>query len=241
MAKRYRLVLTNEVSLQGGILITGFPGFGNVGFISTKHLVEKLSMRRIGFIMPPIIPDFTTFEDYGLSLPHEIFVDASKRIAVLLNRVNPSRAFINSFVESVAELINRINVSEVVMIGGLDVRFREGNEEYRWLKTSQSQRQLDAPMFMKGPAIVGPLAALLVYFELHAIPAIAIFPYTEPDRADHRAAAIAIKILNKILNLDVPVDELLKYAQYVEQMEESLKKLVMEGMQQEDKRSVMYM
>ncbi len=238
--RRYKLVLSSDIPEKQGIriLITGFPGFGAVGYITTKYMVEKLRMKRIGYIFTPLLPDFTSFEEYGLSLPHEVFTDHDTKVVVLLNRINPQKSYINSYVSSVLKLIKELAIDEVLLIGGLDARFREGSEEYRWLRNSYSNRELEAPLFMRGPLIVGPLASLLIALELEKIPTIAIFPYTEPDTVNHKAAAIALKVIQKIANIEIDLSELLSYAEYVEQMEEALKQL---ATQEERRESMMYM
>ncbi len=238
--RRYKLVLSSNVPKKQGvrILVTGFPGFGAVGYITTKYMVEKLKMKRIGYISTPLLPDFTSFEEYGLSLPHEVFTDQDAKIVVLLNRINPQKSYINSYVSSVLKLIKELAIDEVLLIGGLDARFREGSEEYRWLRNSYSSRELEAPLFMRGPLIVGPLASLLIALELEKIPTIAIFPYTEPDTINHKAAAIALKVIQKIANIEIDLTELLSYAEYVEQMEEALRQL---ATQEGRKENMMYM
>ena len=243
MRGSYRLVLLEKPEKRGQrFLITGFSGFGAVGFLATRFLVEKLKLRRIGYIDTLVVPDLTSLEEYGLSLPHEVFVDDAGRVVVLLNRVNPARSHMNSFVRSFMELVSELSVDEVMLIGGLDSRFREGNEEFRWLATSSSSRVLDAPRFMKGPYIVGPLASILITCELNKIPAIALFPYTEPEHADHRAAAVAVKVVGKILGIEIDTSELISYAEYVEKLEESVKQMyqrIAEG--GEERKSMLYM
>jgi len=222
----YKLHLEKRPSKNGKrFLVTGFPGFGAVGFITVKFLVDKLGMKRIGFIKTPSIPDITSLENYGLSLPHEIFIDASGTLVTLLNRVNPSRGRMNSFVKSFLSLVTELDVDEIVLVGGVDSRFKEGEEEYRWLATSASNRKLDAPLFMRGPFIVGPLASLLIACELQNVPAIAIFPYTEPESFDHRAAAVAIRVLSKVVGIEVDVTELLQHAEMIERLEEGLRQI----------------
>ena len=238
--RRYRLVLSREIQLGDNVrtLITGFPGFGAVGYITTKYMVEKLRMKRIGYIATPLLPDFTSLEDYGLSLPHEVFIDEHGRLVVLLNRMNPQKSYINSYVTAVLKLIKELNIGEVLLIGGLDVRFKEGDEEYRWLKNSYSHRYLDAPQFLRGPLIVGPLASLLIALELKRVPALAIFPYTEPEVVNHKAAAIALKVIQQLIGIEIDLSELLRYAEYIERMEETIKQM---STQEGHKESMMYM
>jgi len=240
MSKRkYKLKLLNKDAVaknSRSVFITGFQGFGSVGYITTRYIIAKLNMKLLGHILPPTIPDFTSVEDYGFSMPHEIFYGNvnGTNILVLLNRVNPDKKYLPSFVRSILDLINNLNIREVYLIGGLDMRFREGNEEFRWVKTSAAgSLEVSGLYFIKGAYIVGPLAALLLELEHKNIPAIAIFPYTEPESIDHRAAAIAVKILSNILNLSIDVDELMRYAEKVEELEKNIQEALL-GMERKE-------
>ncbi len=237
--RRYRLRLLIESVPQAKYFVTGFLGFGAVGYIATRYLVSKLAFERIGFIETPVVPDFTALEDYGLALPHEVFIDRDRKVVVLLNRVNPDKRYMNSFVDAVMELVSKLGIEEAILIGGLDAKYREGSEEFRWLRTSRCTRELEAPLFMKGPYIVGPLASLLIAFELRGLPAIALFPYTEPERVDHRAAAKALEILGRIIGIEIDVSELISFAEYVEKIEKEVIEQSMTAAQRRE--SVMYM
>ncbi len=220
--KGYKTNIVKPIQLNNvSILITGFHGYGAVGYLATRYMVSKLNMELIGFIETPLVADFTSIEDYGFSKPHEVFIKQLNDIGVvvLLNRVNPDRRFMASYIKAFIDVVKMLNVGEVFLVGGLDVRFREDREEFRWLKTRSSKRSLDAPYFMKGAYIVGPLASLILALEEHGIPAIAVFPYTEPESIDHRAAASAIRVISSVLNVDIDVTELVNYAEKVEEME----------------------
>ncbi|MDK6027763.1 PAC2 family protein [Ignisphaera sp. 4213-co] len=242
MKRKYNLRLlvnTNSIVKEKMVLITGFQGFGTVGYLTTRYLVSKLAMSLIGYIEPPYIPDFTSVEEYGLSMPHEVFFKDLNNlgITVLLNRINPDRRYLTSFVKAFTKLLKSLKIECVYLVGGLDIRFREGNEEFRWLKTKASNVTLDKPYFIKGAYIVGPIASLLIELEKNNIPAIAIFPYTEPESVDHRATAIAIKALNSLLDISVDVEELIKYAEKIEELERSVQEMLL-GL--EKKESVMH-
>lgn len=228
-------------SSTASILVTGFHGYGAVGYLATRYMVSKLGMELIGFIETPLVVDFTSVEDYGFSKPHEIFTKFfnGTGVLVLLNRVNPDRRFMSSYLRAFMDIVERFSVSEVLLIGGLDTRFREGEEEFRWLKTRASKRDLDAPYFMKGAYIVGPLASLILTLEEYGIPAIAIFPYTEPESIDHRAAAVAIKAISSMLSISIDVTELVNYAEKIEEVEKLIQSMQSQQLA-ERKESVMH-
>jgi uncharacterized protein len=230
MKKHYTLKLLKEPNNRKSevYLVSGFHGYGDVGFLTTRYLVNKLGMELIGSIDTPTIPDVTSFEDYGFSLPHEVFykeLDDKKSLIILLNRLNPERKYITSFVNEVMMLIRKLGVTEVILVGGLDSRFREGDEEFRWLKTQSSTRTLNAPYFTKGFYIVGPLASLLITFHQNSIPTLVILPYTQPETIDHKAAAVATNILSSIIGIVIDVKELLSYAAKTEELEKMIQDL----------------
>ncbi|RLG87142.1 MAG: proteasome assembly chaperone family protein [Thermoprotei archaeon] len=229
--KSKRVVLEVDDELTGSdhirFFITGFQGFGGVGHLTTKYLTSTLKLRRVGYVLPSAIPDFTSLEDYGLTLPHELFAARNRGIVTLVNHVNPSRRELSDFVKVIVEFVKSMGVEHAILIGGLDERFREGDEKFRWLPTRSARIRLDAPLFMKGPYIVGPLASLLVAFELERIPAITILPYTQPTRrVDPRAAAVAIEVISKIVGVEIPTAELIEYAEYIERAEEEVRKML---------------
>ncbi|MEM1644485.1 MAG: PAC2 family protein [Ignisphaera sp.] len=230
MRRIYMLKLFKELNNDKNevYLISGFYGFGAIGFLTTRYLISKLNMEFIGYIDPPIIPDFTSIEDHGLSMPHEIFykdINKDKRLIVLLNRMNPERRFITSFINEILMLIKRLKITEVMLVGGLDIRFKEGEEELRWLKTSACTRTLNAPYFIKGAYVVGPLASILIALQQNNIPALAVFPYTQPDTVDHKAAAVAVKTLASLIGIEIDIEELLSYAAKLEEVEKMIQDL----------------
>ena len=229
MKKNYKLKLIKKPEIREGdtFIATGFHGFGAVGFLASRYIVSKLGMDLVGYIETPWIPDFTSVEDYGFSMPHEIFyknVDGTN-IFVLVNRINPDRRYMSSFVNEFIEFVKTVGNGEVVLIGGLDTRFREGNEEYRWIKTSTCKRTLNAPYFIKGAYVVGPLASLMIALQHHGIPAMVLLPYTQPETVDHRAAAVAVRVFSEISNVRIDVDELLQYVEKVEEIERMVQEL----------------
>lgn len=238
MKKHYMLKIIKELNNKKNevYLVSGFHGYGDVGFLATKYLVTKLNMDLIGYIDTSTVPDITSVEDYGFSLPHEIFykdVDDKRSLIVLLNRLNPERKYMRSFVNEVLTLIKNLGVTEVILIGGLDIRLKEGNEEFKWLKTPVSMKTLNAPYFTKGYYIIGPLASLLITFHQNNIPALVILPYTQPETIDHRATAVAINVLTSIIGIEIDIGELLNYAAKAEELEKIIQDLYEQQLKRE--------
>ncbi|HDN75633.1 MAG TPA: proteasome assembly chaperone family protein [Acidilobales archaeon] len=214
-------------SLKGRewVTITGFPGFGFTGYITCRYIAVKLGAIKIGNIIATGMPDFTFIDDYGLASPHEILADFKNGIIIVINHINPKTMYRAKFSIKLAEWFKSIGVKEVFLIGGLDIRFKEGKGELMWLTTSTCKRRLKEPRMEKGLYIVGPLASLITVFESEGIPALILLPFVEPSRPEPRAAAIAIRKINELLNLNIPVSELLEHAKVIEETESKLREL----------------
>lgn len=216
MSEQCKIILFDEYSPRNHIVITGFPGFGYTGYIASRYIAHKLKLERVGVIVTRELPEYTMLEDYGIVFPFEIFTDKEK-ITVIVNHSLPPRRYRNTYARIVSRWLRENEIQELILIGGLNSRFKEGNEKYRWLSGSHSKRKLNAPVMKKGLYIVGPLAHMIMHAELNMIPFIVILPYAEPIRLDPRAAAIAIETINDIYGLKIDVSELYEDARRIEE------------------------
>lgn len=207
------------------IFITGFPGFGATGYITTRFLVEALKMKRIGFVMTKYMPDTVIIDpEQRFNFPHEIYSGLDGKVIVLVNQTVPSPMEKDEFAESLVKWVHRNNFSEMLLVGGLDAEIRRSSDEYmRWIGNKYCKRTLEEPLMDKGLVIVGPLATLLMYSEIIGVPALAILPYAERNRPDPRAAAVAVSKIAKILNTEIDVSELIKHAEAIEVLERKIR------------------
>ncbi len=210
------------VKSGGWILVTGFPGFGYVGTIATRYLVNKLSAVKVGDVITKYMPDFTALEDYGLMTPYEIFVVEDKKLMLLVNNSLPQPPERVAYAKKFTDWFIKIGGSKAILAGGLNSKFKEGNEEFRWACIHGCGWSFEEPQIDKGLYIVGPLATFFAMFNLRKIPTLLIFPYTEPSKYDPGAAAVFVKKVDEILGLGVDVDDLLQYSKLVAEAEAAL-------------------
>ncbi len=220
--KRVKIEFFEEININNHIVITGFPGFGYTGYIATRYLVREKKLDRIGIILTSRLPEYTMLEEYGILFPFEIFSDREK-LTVIVNHVLPDKKDRQDFAEVLIKWFKKDKILELALIGGLDRRFKKGEEKYRWFSTSSYERKLNSPLMDKGLYIIGPLAYTIMYAELYKIPSVIILPYTEPLHFDPRAAATAIDVLNNLYGLDVNTRKLYEDA---ERLEKEISELV---------------
>jgi uncharacterized protein len=218
-----------DLTRKGGwVLITGFPGFGYVGTIATRYLVNKLKAVKVGDVITKYMPDFTALESYGVMTPYEIFAVEEKNLLILVNNTLPQPPERVAYALRFSEWFLKVGGLKAIFAGGLNRKFREGGENFRWACVNECGWSFKEPQIDKGLYIVGPLATFFTVFNLRKIPTLLIFPYTEPSKYDPGAAAVFVNKLNEILDLRVDVNDLIQYSKLVAeaeaQLEETLRK-----------------
>ena len=206
-----------EEELKGAKFITGFRTLGEVGYIATRYLVLKTNMKRVGFVLTKYLRDVTFVDEYGLATPFELFYDKQNHILVLLSHLLPAQKEMNEFSEKIIKWLKKIQVSELLLIGGLDKRYKTDDNNLRWLKTSYSKINLPYPFMEKQLLIIGPLALFIIYSEIEELPAVVLLPYADRERIDPAAAAVAIEEINRIYGLKVDTSELYEDARKIEE------------------------
>lgn len=210
-----------RADVNPSLFISGFKGFGMVGYLSTLYIVEILNCKTAGYIISKYIPDAVSVDEKGdIIAPFTLYqcFENSREFLVLVNHDLPYIYERARFMETIARFLLKVGIQESILIGGFDSRFKQGDETLRWLATSHYQRNLSEPKMEPGLYVIGPLALMLLAFEINGIPAVVILPYAEADRPDPRAASIAIMKINELYNLSIPVEELLERAKKFEEM-----------------------
>lgn len=218
-----------DVDINGSYFITGYQGFGLVGYLTSKHIAYELSLKRIGFIKTRYMPETTFYtEQHGLSYPFELYYGLvkDKKIMVLVNHAIPHVRERTSYAEYLSLWLKRNKVSTVFLVGGLDSSLKEDmKEKYRWIPINGCTLELDAPKLCE-KYVVGPLALTMMFFNANKIPGITILVYTEPYRPDPRASAVAVNVIAKILGIEINTKKLLEEADMIEAIEEEKRKLM---------------
>ncbi|HEU97465.1 MAG TPA: proteasome assembly chaperone family protein [Fervidicoccus fontis] len=211
--RRVNIYLSNNrVLKQGYRVISGFKGFGAVGIITVLHFVSSLGMEKAGIVVTKYQPEYVYREGDDLVYPFEIYVSHEHKLVALVSRELPDERIRNEYVYEITKLVTKKKLSPLLLIGGLDQRFKEKPEEkLRWLKNSAYRGPFpSAQMLDRGLLVIGPLALQLMYSELMGIPAMAILPYASTETPDPAAAAVAVEELNKILGTNVPTEKLIE-------------------------------
>jgi len=198
--------------LRGSILVTGFRGFGMVGYMASKHLALALGAAKVGFILSEAMPPFIAIEEDGVGYPFDIYYSKETRTTILVNRAVPEREVADEFARVVAEWARNVGFKYVVLLGGLSREFKPPGEEhgYRWLHNAFYEGPaLEAPKLEYGLGVMGPLALLYIYLDYYEVPTIMILPYSIVEGVDYDAVLLGVKIVStKLLQVTLQLPEL---------------------------------
>src|SRR6266571_3062312 len=225
-------LLVDSRNLKGSTLVTGFHGVGQTGYIATSYMIHALKAERIGFVEVANPPPWVGTAEGGLVTPFEIY-SKGKTVLVKLE-FSPHRSEEAEFAKTIANWAVREKFKDAILVGGLDISYRENNDNFCVVPTgaySSRAKAFKAPVLEPGLLVYGPLAVMLSEFEIHDFPAIAVLPYAETARADPAAAAVAIRKIAKTYNFRVNLEELVKDAKFIEREFEQRSRITKRSLQ----------
>lgn len=227
--------------LADSVLITGFRGFGMVGYMTSKYLALALKARKVGYVLTEFLPPFIVVEEDGIGYPFEIYYSDKARVTVLVNRALPEREFMDEYTFGIARWVSRVGFKYVTLVGGLSREFKSPNDTfgYRWAHNSRYNGPLlDAPQLEVGLGVMGPLALLYVYLDYVRAPAAMILPYSFVEGVDYDATLVGIKVIShNMLRLEVSPTELETMARLQRAEAERIIQMVEREAEKEDQES----
>ena len=212
--------------LEGAVFVTGFRGFGMVGYLVSKYLALLMGGKKIGYILTESTPPVVLIEDDGPGYPYDIYLVEDPRTVIVVNRALPEREHTDEYIWGLSEWVSRFKPRVAVLVGGLRVEYRPEGEEhgYRYIANKFYRGpELEAPSMETGLGVMGPLALLYMHLDYFQVPAAIVLPYTTAEEADWTAAAFGVKLVaKKFLGRDVDVKSLedmgVKQRELVEQL-----------------------
>lgn len=233
--------------LEGAYFVTGFRGFGMIGYLVSKYLALLLGGRKIGYILADSIPPVVLIEDDGPGFPYDIYLVDEPRTVIVVNRALPDREHTDEYTWGLSDWVSRIKPRLAILVGGLRVEYKPEGEEhgYRYIVNRfYNGPELNAPRMETGLGVMGPLALLYMHLDYFQVPSAIILPYTTAEEADWSAAAFGVKLIaNKFLGREVDVGSLEDMGVRQRALVEQLMKMVEEeaGKGDREERPGMYM
>ncbi|MBI2507454.1 proteasome assembly chaperone family protein [Candidatus Woesearchaeota archaeon] len=200
-------------------LVLGFPGFGLVGTIATKFLIEHLDVKKIGEIESNKLLPLAAIHKNKLIGPLDLFYNKKFNIVIMqtLSELAGSEWHITEVID---ELARTLNAKEIIILEGLptnDAKDTKGSMKTYFYSSNnlKAGEKLGLPVLQEG-VMMGVTATVMLRVE--DVPISVILAESPSKFPDSEAAARTIQALDKYWNMDIDYKPLMKAAKSFEVM-----------------------
>jgi uncharacterized protein len=207
--------------VKDAVVLEGSPELGLIGNILGWLLVEQLKMKQIGYIDSKQFPPLAVLYK-GIAI-HPFRIYSSDGIVLFLSDfiVPPTVSYDMS--KAIVDWMERNNSKELITFNSMVVMEKSGAVAGAANSGDALKRlgEIELPILPFGN-VNGLSGSLLTRTATKNIPASCLFAEVLNQYPDPRAAASIVNVLNKMLDIDVDAEPLIKEA---EELEERLKEL----------------
>lgn len=223
--------------LKNPILVEGLPGVGHVGKLVAEHMVEELDAEKIMEIYSPHFPPQVLVEDDGTVrlVRNELYAYKSKGKHDILIIVGDHQSATNEGHYELCgvflDIAEEFKVKRIYALGGYgvgqlvetDVVLGAANN----IKLVRELKQYGVEFRANEPAggIVGASGLLLGLAGLRGIDAACLMGVTSGYLVDPKSAQAVLKVLGKILEIDVDMAALEERAAEMERIVAKLREM----------------
>ena len=214
---KIELIKGKELDLKGYTLIEAFPGVGLVGPMAASYLIEKLGMKGIGYIESDAFPPIAAIHGAVPMFPARIYKNEKYKIVLFMSEFTIPPNAVNQLSEEMLAFTRKYGISKIVSVGGMPTQkpaesvYLASNDQSMVKKASGNE----VKPIQEG-VVAGVSAALLTKSGIYNIPAIDILVEVNAGFMDPKYAEKAINVLNKLLSVNIDLEELDKEAKVVE-------------------------
>jgi len=192
------------------ILIEGLPGFGNIGRLTARLLVDFCGGKRFLEFYSPYFPDYVVVDSRGVCRPprYEFYAASTqdRDLIILTGDTQPSIEDVNAHYElggKILDIAEQFGCNTIITIGG--VPLQNPNREV-FVAATSSRLTLEltergALLYSKGK-IMGATGILLGLAKIRGWTGICLLGATSGLRADKEAALSVFRFLLKLLGLE---------------------------------------
>ena len=194
-------------------MIIGLPDVGLVGLIATSYLISELNLEEIAYMDSDLLPPVVVLHQGLPHAPLRIYGNQDL-IAVISELAVPAPA-LHPIIRKIVDWGQAKKIKRILSMGGIPIENRQSIKEPEAFAAASSQELLDTLTknglkILNEGYIVGPQALSMRYSITKKMPAIAILAQSFYNYPDPQAAAIALKELSKVSDINVDVSKLLE-------------------------------
>lgn len=194
--------------LEAPVFVEGLPGFGDVGKIVARLLIESSGAELFAELYSPFFPDYVIVGKDGICRPprYEFYASSTEKphSVVLTGDAQPSEDVVAHYelCDKVMDFIEEHGCKFVVTIGGMPTPRPE-----KKVYVAATSSKLASEIMKKGAAIygggriVGATGLLLGFAKKRGLDGICLLGPTSGLRPDREAALSVFKFLKKVLGI----------------------------------------
>ena len=196
--------------LQQPILVEGLPGFGNIGRLTARLLVDFCGGKRFLEFYSPYFPDYVVVDSRGVCRPprYEFYAASTqdRDLIILTGDTQPSIEDVNAHYElggKILDIAEQFGCNTIITIGGIPLQ-NPNREVFVAATSSRLTLELTergALLYSKGK-IMGATGILLGLAKIRGWTGICLLGATSGLRADKEAALSVFRFLLKLLGLE---------------------------------------
>ncbi len=202
-------------------LVLGLPDAGLVGAIASRYLVINQNLKLVGEIdSPTYFPPVTVIHRSTPMSPIQLYLSSDRKYLVLLSEAPIPTTAIYPLALAILEYSREIGIRHIISISGIAVPNRLQIEKPKpyWLASTTEAAELVRDLNLeklKEGFIVGPYAVVFKEARRRAINNLILFIESFLDLPDPESAAEALRILSKIINVEIDIKKLLEEAELI--------------------------
>ena len=198
-------------------IIEGFPSKGFISTIATKYMIDDLDMEEIGYVRSDKIRSLAVV--HRARAMHPIRIYAKGNVVLIFSEITIPIMDVGEFVDAFREWFLKIRPEKVILLAGISGKGTEKEHEIFGVATTPELNELIEKLSVNKideGMLAGISSDMLLNCMDDEIPAISLMAETEYT-PDPLGAASMLKILDKILNLGIDIDKLVKRGREIEE------------------------
>ena len=226
-----------KIDFETPIIIEAFPGTGLVGSIAAFQIIKELNLKYFGYFEIDGILPLTTIEK-GIPYP-PVRAYANKDFIVLFSDIIIPPFKINELAEFIVKTFSNKNPKLFVSLGGI----MAGKSEKVFGIANKEELIEDLKNYVEifDFGVVGGIGGnLMIKCQDNGFDAIGLLAETVGIRPDPRGGANLLEVLNKMFNLNINVEGLIKEAEAIENKLKELAEQQLKMMSKSRKEYPMY-
>ncbi len=219
--------LFKDYSLKNYTLIDAFPGVGLVGPMAGSYMIEKLQMEYIGYIDSNEFPPIAAIH-YGKPMfPARLYKDDKYKLIVAMSEFVIPAGTVYELSRELLAFVRKNGISKTISISGMP---SQKPSENVFITSPDDEiikkaNKLGMKTISEG-VVAGVGAVLMTNSNQFKVESMNILVEVNPQVRDPKYAEIALRGLNKLINIDIELKSLQEESKIVEaKMRDVLKKM----------------